>query len=174
LALLLFKQIISGVEYCHQNMIVHRDLKPENLLLSADRKHLVISDFGLSTGMQGSRNLLKTRCGTVHYISPEVAKGDPYVGMPSDIWSVGIILYAMVTASLPFDGPNSIAVLKKIVRRDFSIPATVPKELQDLIRLMLTLDPKERITIQQIRQHPWYLGVDETPRQIIDDHPVDE
>jgi len=150
-------------------MIVHRDLKPENLLLSADKKHLVISDFGLSTGMQGSRNLLKTRCGTVHYISPEVAKGDPYVGMASDIWSVGIILYAMVTASLPFDGPNSVAVLKRIVRGEFTIPAHVPKELQDLIRLMLTLDPKERITIQQIKQHPWYLGIDDTPRQNTDD-----
>jgi len=154
------------VEYCHKCMIVHRDLKPENLLLSADRKHLVISDFGLSTGMQGSRNLLKTRCGTVHYISPEVAKGDPYVGMASDIWSVGIILYAMVTATLPFDGPNSVAVLKRIVRGEFNIPSYVPRELQDLIRLMLTLDPKERIIIPQIKQHPWYLGVEETPRHI--------
>jgi serine/threonine protein kinase len=164
-ALLLFKQIISGVEYCHKCMIVHRDLKPENLLLSADKKALVISDFGLSTGMQGSRNLLKTRCGTVHYISPEVAKGDLYVGMASDVWSMGIILYAMVTATLPFDGPNSVAVLKKIVRGEFHMPAHLPKELQDLIRLMLTLDPKGRITIQQIKQHPWYLGLpDETPR----------
>jgi serine/threonine protein kinase len=163
-ALLLFKQIILGVEYCHKCMIVHRDLKPENLLLSADKKHLVISDFGLSTGMQGSRSVLKTRCGTVHYISPEVAKGDPYVGMASDIWSVGIILYAMVTATLPFDGPNSVAVLKKIVRGEFNIPPNVPRELQDLIRLMLTGDPKERITIPQIKQHPWFLGVEETPR----------
>jgi serine/threonine protein kinase len=116
--------------------------------------------------MQGSRNLLKTRCGTVHYISPEVAKGDPYVGMASDIWSVGIILYALVTASLPFDGPNSIVVLKKIVRGVFSIPEYVPKELQDLIRLMLTLDPTERITIPQIKQHPWYMGADDTPRSV--------
>jgi len=100
----------------------------------------------------------------VHYISPEVAKGDPYVGMASDIWSVGIILYAIVTASLPFDGPNSIVVLKKIVRGVFSIPEYVPKELQDLIRLMLTLDPSERITIPQIKQHPWYMGEDDTPR----------
>jgi serine/threonine protein kinase len=148
-------------------MIVHRDLKPENLLLSADKKHLVISDFGLSTGMQGSRNLLKTRCGTVHYISPEVAKGDPYVGMASDIWSVGIILYAMVTATLPFDAPTSVAVLKKIVRGEYHMPAHLPPDLQALIRLMLTLDPKERITIPQIKLHQWYLGLkEETPRQL--------
>jgi len=70
-----------------------------------------------------------------------------------------------VTASLPFDGPSSIVVLKKIVRGVFTIPNQVPKELQDLIRLMLTMDPKERITIQQIKQHPWYLGAEETPRQ---------
>jgi serine/threonine protein kinase len=168
----MFKQIIAGVEYCHKNMIVHRDLKPENLLLSADRKQLVISDFGLSTGMQGKRNLLKTRCGTVHYISPEVAKGEEYVGMASDVWSMGIILYAMVTATLPFDGPTSVAVLKKIVRGDFHMPLHLPKELQDLIRLMLTLEPKERITIPQIKQHPWYLGLpDDTPRQQLEPEP---
>jgi serine/threonine protein kinase len=115
--------------------------------------------------MQGSRHFLKTRCGTVHYISPEVAKGDPYVGMASDIWSVGIILYAMVTATLPFDAPTSVAVLKKIVRGDFHMPAHIPPDLQSLIRLMLTLDPKERITIPQIKQHQWYLGSkEETPR----------
>jgi len=164
-ALPLFKQIIKGVEYCHSHLIVHRDLKPENLLLSADKKNLVISDFGLSTGMQGSRNLLKTRCGTVHYISPEVAKGDPYVGMASDIWSIGIIVYAMVTATLPFDGPSSVAVLKKIVRGEFHMPPTLPPELQDLIRKMLNVDPKERITIPHIKLHPWYSGLkDDTPR----------
>eukprot|EP01124_Arcella_intermedia_P035329 TRINITY_DN8963_c0_g1_i1.p1 TRINITY_DN8963_c0_g1~~TRINITY_DN8963_c0_g1_i1.p1 ORF type:complete len:534 (-),score=113.09 TRINITY_DN8963_c0_g1_i1:28-1629(-) len=160
-ALPLFTQIIKGVEYCHTNLIVHRDLKPENLLLSADKKHLVISDFGLSTGMQGSRNLLKTRCGTVHYISPEVAKGDPYVGMASDVWSIGIILYAMLTATLPFDGPSSVAVLKKIVRGQFNMPLHLPLELQDLIRKMLHTDPKERITIPIIKLHPWVSGITE-------------
>jgi len=88
--------------------------------------------------------------------------------MASDIWSVGIILFAMVTATLPFDGPNSLAVLKKIVRGEFNTPPQIPKELQDLISLMLTLDPKERITIPQIKQHPWYLGVEDTPRQTED------
>uniref|UniRef100_A0A6B2L117 non-specific serine/threonine protein kinase n=1 Tax=Arcella intermedia TaxID=1963864 RepID=A0A6B2L117_9EUKA len=172
-ALPLFKQIIQGIEYCHANLIVHRDLKPENLLLSADKKHLVISDFGLSTGMQGSRNLLKTRCGTVHYISPEVAKGDPYVGMASDVWSIGIILYAMVTATLPFDGPSSVAVLKKIVRGEFHMPPTLPAELQDLIRKMLNVDPKERITIPHIKLHPWYSGSkDEAPSS--QEHPKDQ
>jgi serine/threonine protein kinase len=95
-----------------------------------------------------------------------VAKGESYVGMASDVWSVGIILYAMVTATLPFDGPKPEAVLKNIVRGDFAVPLHLPKELQDLLRLMLTLDPKERITIQQIKQHPWYLGLPtaDTPR----------
>jgi len=152
----MFKQIIEGIEYCHKNLIVHRDLKPENLLLSGDKETLVISDFGLATGMQGSRNLLKTRCGTVHYISPEVAKGDPYVGMASDVWSCGIILYAMLTAALPFDGPNSVAVLKKIVKGIFHMPSYIPKELQDLINKLLTQDPVQRITIPQIKRHPWY------------------
>eukprot|EP01125_Pyxidicula_operculata_P003308 TRINITY_DN138_c0_g1_i1.p1 TRINITY_DN138_c0_g1~~TRINITY_DN138_c0_g1_i1.p1 ORF type:complete len:399 (-),score=75.67 TRINITY_DN138_c0_g1_i1:79-1275(-) len=155
-ALVLFKQIIEGIEFCHKNLIVHRDLKPENLLLSEDKKKLVISDFGLSTGMGGSRNLLKTRCGTVHYISPEVAKGDPYVGMASDVWSCGVILYAMITASLPFDSPTAVGVLRKIVKGEFNMPPYLPKDLQDLIYKMMNLDPKNRITIPEIRKHPWW------------------
>jgi 5'-AMP-activated protein kinase catalytic alpha subunit len=155
-AVILFRQIIKGVEFCHKNLIVHRDLKPENLLLSADKKKLVLSDFGLSTGMAGSRNFLKTRCGTVHYISPEVAKGEPYVGMGSDVWSCGIILFAMVTASLPFDGESSIIVLKKIVKGEFNMPVYLPSELKDLIRKMLNVNPNERINIPNIKKHPWY------------------
>jgi serine/threonine protein kinase len=155
-AVVLFRQIIQGVEFCHKNLIVHRDLKPENLLLSSDKKNLVLSDFGLSTGMAGSRNFLKTRCGTVHYISPEVAKGELYVGMSSDVWSCGIILFAMVTASLPFDGESSVIVLKKIVKGEFNMPAYLPTELKDLIRKMLNVNPSQRITIPDIKKHPWY------------------
>jgi len=172
-AVVLFRQIIQGVEFCHKNLIVHRDLKPENLLLSADKKQLVLSDFGLSTGMAGSRNFLKTRCGTVHYISPEVAKGELYVGMSSDVWSCGIILFAMVTASLPFDGESSVIVLKKIVKGEFSMPAHLPVELKDLIRKMLNINPSQRITISDIKKHPWYkLGANkedlEEPTMIIE------
>jgi len=160
-AVILFRQIMKGVEFCHKNLVVHRDLKPENLLLSSDKKTLVLSDFGLSTGMAGSRTLLKTRCGTVHYISPEVAKGEPYVGMASDVWSCGIILFAMVTATLPFDGESSIVVLKKIVKGDYIMPAHLPADLKDLIRKMLELDPHLRITIPIIKKHPWFkLGAD--------------
>eukprot|EP01124_Arcella_intermedia_P004658 TRINITY_DN1263_c0_g1_i1.p1 TRINITY_DN1263_c0_g1~~TRINITY_DN1263_c0_g1_i1.p1 ORF type:complete len:620 (+),score=145.11 TRINITY_DN1263_c0_g1_i1:63-1922(+) len=167
----LFRQLIKGIEFCHNNLIVHRDLKPENLLLSKDKKTLVISDFGLSTGMAGSRNLLKTRCGTVHYISPEVAKGEMYVGMASDVWSCGIILYAMSTASLPFDGETSIIVLKKIVKGEYTIPHHLPPDLKDLIRKMLTPDPAARITVSQIKQHPWHrLGA--TREDLMDSTPV--
>jgi len=116
----------------------------------------VLSDFGLSTGMAGSRNFLKTRCGTVHYISPEVAKGELYIGMSSDVWSCGIILFAMVTASLPFDGDNSVIVLKKIVKGEFFMPIYLPTELKDLIKKMLNVIPTERITISGIKKHPWY------------------
>jgi len=83
----------------------------------------------------------------------------------SDIWSVGIILFAMVTATLPFDGPSSVQVLKKIVRGSFSMPQTLPRELKDLMTKMLTVSPTQRITIPQIKQHPWYTGLKEdTPR----------
>jgi len=119
--------------------------------------------------------LLKTRCGTVHYISPEVAKGDPYVGMASDVWSCGIILYAMVTATLPFDGPSSVVVLKRIVRGEFQMPQHLQNELQEMIKLMLTLDPKDRITIPEIKEHRWYLGLpDNTPRKTTEREPPED
>eukprot|EP01126_Amoeba_proteus_P061761 TRINITY_DN8320_c0_g1_i1.p1 TRINITY_DN8320_c0_g1~~TRINITY_DN8320_c0_g1_i1.p1 ORF type:complete len:290 (+),score=41.23 TRINITY_DN8320_c0_g1_i1:129-998(+) len=152
----LFRQLIDAIDFCHQHMIVHRDLKPENLLLSEDKKILVLSDFGLSTGMHGSRDTLSTRCGTVHYISPEVARGDEYVGMQSDIWSCGIILYTMVTASVPFQGDSPVEILRKVVKRDFLMPSNLSSDLQDLLDKMLTLDPEERLTIREIRSHPWF------------------
>uniref|UniRef100_A0A6B2L0Z2 non-specific serine/threonine protein kinase n=1 Tax=Arcella intermedia TaxID=1963864 RepID=A0A6B2L0Z2_9EUKA len=162
-AVRLFRQLINGVEYCHRNLIVHRDLKPENLLLSADLKTLVLSDFGLSTGVAGHRAYLKTRCGTIHYISPEVARGDPYVGTAADIWSCGVILYAMVTACLPFEGDSLPVVLQKVVCGRYTIPQNLPEELKDLIQKMLCVDPTQRITAIQIKRHPWYcLGIEKS------------
>eukprot|EP01128_Nolandella_sp_AFSM9_P009162 TRINITY_DN5793_c0_g1_i1.p1 TRINITY_DN5793_c0_g1~~TRINITY_DN5793_c0_g1_i1.p1 ORF type:complete len:640 (-),score=131.81 TRINITY_DN5793_c0_g1_i1:53-1879(-) len=151
----LFTQLIKGVQFCHEHMVIHRDLKPENLLLNANHDQLVLSDFGLSTAMLGNRRFLQTRCGTVHYIAPEVAKGEKYIGMASDVWSCGVILFTMVSASLPFDGESPVDVLKKIARGDFRMPSYLPESLQHLLTRMLWPDPLERITTAQILQHPW-------------------
>nr|KYP60401.1 SNF1-related protein kinase catalytic subunit alpha KIN10 [Cajanus cajan] len=102
--LMLWKQIISGVEYCHRNMVVHRDLKPENLLLDS-KFNIKIADFGLSNIMRDG-HFLKTSCGSPNYAAPEVISGKLYAGPEVDVWSCGVILYALLCGTLPFDDEN--------------------------------------------------------------------
>ncbi|KAL6766867.1 SNRK1A [Auxenochlorella protothecoides x Auxenochlorella symbiontica] len=107
-----FQQIVSGVEYCHRNMVVHRDLKPENLLLDS-RMNVKIADFGLSNVMRDG-HFLKTSCGSPNYAAPEVISGRLYAGPEVDVWSCGVILYALLCGSLPFDDENIPNLFKKI------------------------------------------------------------
>ena len=107
------QQIISGVEYIHKARICHRDLKPENLLLD-DQNNIKIVDFGLSN-MYNEGEMLKTACGSPCYAAPEMIAGKRYHGLNSDIWSTGIILYAMTCGYLPFEDPNTSKLYKNII-----------------------------------------------------------
>ncbi|KAI9497592.1 kinase-like domain-containing protein [Zychaea mexicana] len=107
-----FQQIIFGLDYCHRHLICHRDLKPENLLLDKD-KNIKIADFGMAS-LQPTGSLLETSCGSPHYASPEIVTGIPYNGSASDIWSCGIILYALLCGHLPFDDDNIRELLNKM------------------------------------------------------------
>jgi 5'-AMP-activated protein kinase catalytic alpha subunit len=152
----LFQQIISGVEYCHSHMVVHRDLKPENLLLDTVRFSVKIADFGLSNMMQDG-DFLKTSCGSPNYAAPEVISGRLYAGPEVDVWSCGVILYALLCAKLPFDDEYIPSLFKKIREGVFVIPEFISPSCADLIRQMLIVDPLKRITIGEIRKHPWFL-----------------
>ena len=154
-AAIFFYQLINGVEYIHSKGIAHRDLKPENLLLTKD-KTLKIIDFGLSHEFNGN-NLLKTKCGSPSYASPEILRGKPYDGFKSDIWSCGIILYAMVCGYLPFDGDTNKILFKNIMKCQPEIPDFLNDITQDLIIRILTSEPEERITIDEIKKHRFYL-----------------
>lgn len=149
-----FQQIISGVEYCHRNMVVHRDLKPENLLLDA-RANVKIADFGLSNVMRDG-HFLKTSCGSPNYAAPEVISGRLYAGPEVDVWSCGVILYALLCGSLPFDDENIPNLFKKIKGGIYTLPSHLSPGARDLIPRMLLVDPLKRITIPEIRQHPWF------------------
>ncbi|GJP44737.1 hypothetical protein CLOM_g4094 [Closterium sp. NIES-68] len=149
-----FQQIISGVEYCHRNMVVHRDLKPENLLLDA-KGNIKIADFGLSNVMRDG-HFLKTSCGSPNYAAPEVISGKLYAGPEVDVWSSGVILYALLCGSLPFDDENIPSLFKKIKGGIYTIPGNLSSGARDLIPRMLLVDPLLRITIPEIRQHPWF------------------
>ncbi|ERM99072.1 SNF1-related protein kinase catalytic subunit alpha KIN10 [Amborella trichopoda] len=149
-----FQQIISGVEYCHRNMIVHRDLKPENLLLDS-KWNVKIADFGLSNVMRDG-HFLKTSCGSPNYAAPEVISGKLYAGPEVDVWSCGVILYALLCGTLPFDDENIPTLFKKIKGGIYTLPSHLSPLARDLIPRMLVVDPMKRMTIPEIRQHPWF------------------
>lgn len=149
-----FQQILSGVEYCHRNMVVHRDLKPENLLLDI-KHHVKIADFGLSNVMKDG-HFLKTSCGSPNYAAPEVISGKLYAGPEVDVWSCGVILYALLCGSLPFDDENIPNLFRKIKNGIYSLPHHLSPGARDLIPRMLLTNPMKRITIAEIRQHPWF------------------
>tara|TARA_B100000401_G_scaffold238158_1_gene161469 strand:+ start:114 stop:1937 length:1824 start_codon:yes stop_codon:yes gene_type:complete len=150
-----FQQIVSGVEYCHRNMVVHRDLKPENLLLDS-KSNVKIADFGLSNVMRDG-HFLKTSCGSPNYAAPEVISGKLYSGPEVDVWSCGVILYALLCGSLPFDDESIPNLFKKIKGGIYNLPSHLSPGARDLIARMLLVDPLKRITISEIRTHPWYV-----------------
>lgn len=149
-----FQQIISGVEYIHKLNVVHRDLKPENLLLDYNM-NIKIVDFGLSNTYKDGQ-MLKTACGSPCYAAPEMIAGKRYHGLQVDIWSCGVILFAMLCGYLPFEDANTSNLYKKILNGDFQIPKFVSNEARDILKGILNTDPQKRFTIQDIRNHAWY------------------
>ena len=137
--------------------IVHRDLKPENLLLS--KEHLLkIIDFGLSNYFtKGQKELLSTPCGSPCYASPEMVAGKKYDGMKIDVWSTGIILFAMLCGYLPFEDKNNDKLFDKILECKIEYPDFLSDEPKDLINKILVVDPEKRITIEEIKRHRYYL-----------------
>ncbi|KAF2485346.1 kinase-like domain-containing protein [Neohortaea acidophila] len=149
-----FQQIVCAVEYCHRHKIVHRDLKPENLLLD-EQLNVKIADFGLSNIMTDG-NFLKTSCGSPNYAAPEVISGKLYAGPEVDVWSCGVILYVLLVGRLPFDDDYIPALFKKIAQGNYNVPSYLSSGAVRLIRKMLQVNPMQRITIQEIRQDPWF------------------
>ncbi|KAH9479554.1 Serine/threonine-protein kinase GIN4 [Psilocybe cubensis] len=153
-----FQQIICAVDHCHRYNIAHRDLKLENILIDQD-SNIKVADFGMATWQGDSRaKLLRTSCGSPHYAAPEIISGKPYNGSASDIWSCGIILYALLAAKLPFDDDDCPTLLRKISIGYFEMPHDIDRRAQDLISRMLTTDVDKRITMPEIMRHPFFLS----------------
>ena len=152
-----YYQIINGLEYIHMNNIIHRDLKPENLLLTKNNI-LKIIDFGLSN-YNTDDNLLSTPCGSPCYASPEMVSGRKYNGFTSDVWSTGIILYAMIYGYLPFENLNNNngLLFRKISECRVDYPRNSCFFALDLLKQILVPDPNKRITIPNIKKHRFYL-----------------
>ena len=152
-----FFQLINGIEYIHSKGIAHRDLKPENLLISKN-KILKIIDFGLSNFYDGQKRL-QTPCGSPCYASPEMVKGKKYDGFNIDIWAIGVILFAMLCGYLPFeDDENDTDVLfNEIIRNKIDYPYFLSDLSLDILQRILVSDPLKRITIEEIKDHEFYL-----------------
>ena len=151
-----YYQLIKGLEYIHSKKIVHRDLKPENLLL--DKNNILkIIDFGLSNYFNNENNLLKTPCGSPCYASPEMVSGKKYNGFYIDIWSSGIILYAMICGFLPFEDKNNNVLFKKIANCKIDYPKFISKNAKSLLKKIIVNDPVKRIKIKDIQKEPFYL-----------------
>uniref|UniRef100_A0A671KSJ8 non-specific serine/threonine protein kinase n=1 Tax=Sinocyclocheilus anshuiensis TaxID=1608454 RepID=A0A671KSJ8_9TELE len=148
-----FRQIVSAVHYCHQKNIVHRDLKAENLLLDADA-NIKIADFGFSNEFTLG-NKLDTFCGSPPYAAPELFQGKKYDGPEVDIWSLGVILYTLVSGSLPFDGQNLKELRERVLRGKYRVPFYMSTDCEGILRRFLVLNPSKRCTLEQVMKDKW-------------------
>ncbi|KAL0963170.1 hypothetical protein UPYG_G00350650 [Umbra pygmaea] len=147
-----FRQIVSAVQYCHQKSIVHRDLKAENLLLDADM-NIKIADFGFSNEFTMG-NKLDTFCGSPPYAAPELFQGKKYDGPEVDVWSLGVILYTLVSGSLPFDGQNLKELRERVLRGKYRIPFYMSTDCENLLKRFLVLNPAKRGTLEVREEGP--------------------
>ncbi|KAJ7031936.1 hypothetical protein C8F04DRAFT_1396861 [Mycena alexandri] len=159
----LFAQLISGVWYMHQKNIVHRDLKLENLLLDRHR-NLIITDFGFANRFNHRNNLMETMCGSPAYAAPELVNSDGlYVGTAADIWSCGVICFAMLAGFLPFDddptnpdGEDITKLYAYIARTPVSYPEQISDDARSLLAVMLVPNPLARADLATIMRHRWF------------------
>uniref|UniRef100_A0A8C8MH78 Protein kinase domain-containing protein n=1 Tax=Oncorhynchus tshawytscha TaxID=74940 RepID=A0A8C8MH78_ONCTS len=149
-----FRQIISALDFCHSHSICHRDLKPENLLLD-EKNNIRIADFGMAS-LQVGDSLLETSCGSPHYACPEVIRGEKYDGRRADVWSCGVILFALLVGALPFDHDNLRQLLEKVKSGVFHMPHFIPPDCQALLKGMIEVDPDKRLKLEAVQKHSWY------------------
>jgi serine/threonine protein kinase len=154
-----FAQLISVLEYLHRDVkIAHRDLKPENILL--DRYNNVrLIDFGLSNVFTEDNPQLHTQCGSPTYLAPEIVKGRPYTAN-ADIWSVGVVLYSLVAGHPPFEDDSIPKLFQKIIRSEPEWPSFFTPPLTNLLQKLMCPNPEQRITLEMIKNHPWFSMVE--------------
>ncbi|XP_045568606.1 maternal embryonic leucine zipper kinase [Salmo salar] len=166
-----FRQIVSALAYVHSQGYAHRDLKPENLLLDEDH-NLKLIDFGLCAKPKPHHSLsfigglgyeLMTCCGSPAYAAPELIQGKSYIGSEADVWSMGVLLFALLCGYLPFDDDNCMVLYRKITRGTYNNPHWLSPGSILLLNQMMQVDPKHRVTIKQLLDHPWMTSGYDSP-----------
>jgi serine/threonine protein kinase len=150
----LFFQIVSGIQYCHSRGVAHRDLKPQNILLTKDHD-VKIADFGLCH-FHSPDSAMKTICGTAVYLAPECLTGGKYDGFARDIWSLGVILYELVTREFPWTIENGPLMYKQILSGKYPMPKNASPICTELIARLLKVRPTDRPTAAQILESNWF------------------
>lgn len=148
------REIATTVDYCHSSNIVHRDLKIENILLDKQTGSIKLIDFGLSN-VYSDDKLLDTFCGSLYFAAPELLNAQKYIGPEIDIWSMGVIMYILVTGKVPFDDSSMIKLHQKIKNGEIKYPSYLSTDCIDLLSRMLNVDPMCRIKLDKIKEHPW-------------------
>ncbi|KAK5659249.1 hypothetical protein OQA88_1341 [Cercophora sp. LCS_1] len=149
-----FAQLVGAVCYVHQQSCVHRDLKLENILLDK-HENVKLCDFGFTREYEGKANYLQTFCGTICYSAPEMLKGEKYAGEKVDVWSLGVILYALLCGELPFDDDDDTVTRKRILSQEPSYPDHLPPDALSLLKILLSKRPLLRPSLPDILAHPF-------------------
>lgn len=150
----IFTQLVGAVAYVHSKSCVHRDLKLENILLDK-HENVKLCDFGFTREYEGKSSYLQTFCGTICYSAPEMLKGDKYAGEKVDVWSLGVILYALLAGQLPFDEDDDQATKNKILSEDPNFDDKFPEDARALIKLLLSKRPLLRPSLEEILANPF-------------------
>jgi len=150
----IFTQLVGAVAYVHNLSCVHRDLKLENILLDKN-ENVKLCDFGFTREYEGKLSYLQTFCGTVCYSAPEMLKGERYAAEKVDVWSLGIILYALLAGELPFDDDDDIVTKHKILTTEPTYPNPIPPDAKALITQLLSKRPLVRPTIADVLTNPF-------------------
>lgn len=158
---IIFGQLALAVAYLHEKGIVHRDLKLENVLLD-ERCRVKLGDFGFTREYDRSV-YMETFCGTTGYAAPEMLQGKRYLGPEVDVWSMGVILYCLLTGTLPFDDDDEAVMKEKVIKGKYEDPVWLSTDARDLVRNILEVDPAKRLTIPQILASPWFTSTPSAP-----------
>eukprot|EP00439_Symbiodinium_sp_Y106_P036585 s2363_g4.t1 len=160
-ARLYYRQVVEGVTVCHERLVAHRDLKLENVLLDKGREGVKIIDFGFAAHVPSKETKLKAFCGTPSYMAPEIIRGEGYSGFAADVWALGVVLFALLSGTLPFSAKTEMQLYARIRRGSFTFPDCLGDSQKRLLRGVLRKDASARPSASALLQHAWVAGRDD-------------